>query len=274
MVSKRPSDHGNGFVKMFRKSLTSAVFNDPITWKIWCWCLMRANYEPVPLDFDGKQISVERGQFVTGSYSMYGELEIPKTTIWRHLHKLESWGNIVMKVGYRYTVITVCNYESYQIPNSDNGTIMERRWNEDGTKMGTDKEVKKQRSKEDIARPENLESVKAFFVDNRSNPTEAEKFYDHFSSNGWRVGGKTAMKDWRAAARNWIRNVPTFKGNATPARQNKPQSSLPIIRCSDCGTEHDPHQICPKCNPEVTGDKESALKAIEGLAQHFQMRTK
>ena len=34
---------------------------------------------------------------------------------------------------------------------------------------------------------------------------EAEKFFDHFSSNGWRVGGKAPMKDWKAAARNWCR---------------------------------------------------------------------
>ena len=29
---------------------------------------------------------------------------------------------------------------------------------------------------------------------------EADKFYNYFSSNGWLVGGKTPMKDWRAAA--------------------------------------------------------------------------
>lgn len=35
---------------------------------------------------------------------------------------------------------------------------------------------------------------------------ESNKFFDHFSSNGWRVGGKAIMKDWRAAVRNWLRN--------------------------------------------------------------------
>ena len=31
-------------------------------------------------------------------------------------------------------------------------------------------------------------------------------FYDYFTSNGWKVSGKAAMKDWRAACRNWARN--------------------------------------------------------------------
>ena len=35
---------------------------------------------------------------------------------------------------------------------------------------------------------------------------DAQGFLDHFNSNGWKVGGKAAMKDWKAAARNWMRN--------------------------------------------------------------------
>lgn len=35
---------------------------------------------------------------------------------------------------------------------------------------------------------------------------QGNAFYDHFSSNGWKVGGKTKMVDWKAAVRTWIRN--------------------------------------------------------------------
>lgn len=34
-------------------------------------------------------------------------------------------------------------------------------------------------------------------------PTESEKFFDHFESNGWRVSGRAPMKDWKAALRKW-----------------------------------------------------------------------
>lgn len=33
---------------------------------------------------------------------------------------------------------------------------------------------------------------------------DAQKFYDHYESNGWRVG-RNPMKDWHAALRNWWR---------------------------------------------------------------------
>jgi hypothetical protein len=40
---------------------------------------------------------------------------------------------------------------------------------------------------------------------------DAESFHDFYTSKGWKIG-KDAMKDWRAAARNWERrNNPTTK---------------------------------------------------------------
>jgi len=39
---------------------------------------------------------------------------------------------------------------------------------------------------------------------------ESGRFFDHFTSNGWRVGGRGPMKDWKAALRNWQRNAEKF----------------------------------------------------------------
>jgi hypothetical protein len=35
---------------------------------------------------------------------------------------------------------------------------------------------------------------------------EAKKFFDYYTSNGWKVG-RNGMKDWKAAASQWIRRV-------------------------------------------------------------------
>ena len=45
----------------------------------------------------------------------------------------------------------------------------------------------------------------------RKNYIDAQKFYDYYSSNGWRVG-KNAMKDWKAAVRTWEKNTTEVKG--------------------------------------------------------------
>lgn len=55
-----------------------------------------------------------------------------------------------------------------------------------------------------------IELVKCFFDEKKVAEIEAEKFFNYYSSNGWKVGGKTQMKDWKAAARNWILNLDKF----------------------------------------------------------------
>lgn len=59
-------------------------------------------------------------------------------------------------------------------------------------------------------RPSSLEEVKQYFLSEKFEAQEAQKFYNYFQSNGWKVGGRAPMKDWRAAARNWILNAESF----------------------------------------------------------------
>lgn len=59
--------------------------------------------------------------------------------------------------------------------------------------------------------PPELPNVIVFFKEKNTTQIDAEKFYNHFQSNGWLVGGKSKMKDWKAAARNWILNSEKFK---------------------------------------------------------------
>ena len=82
-----------------------------------------------------------------------------------------------------------------------------------------DKEIEKEREKGKKARsrfiPPTLEEVSAFIAENNYR-VNAEKFIDYYNANGWMVG-KTKMKDWKAAVRNWHRNereVPKQTGKA------------------------------------------------------------
>jgi uncharacterized protein YdaU (DUF1376 family) len=44
--------------------------------------------------------------------------------------------------------------------------------------------------------------------------TEAQKFFNYYESNGWKVG-KNPMKNWKAAANNWITNSNTYAKGTT-----------------------------------------------------------
>jgi predicted transcriptional regulator len=49
-----------------------------------------------------------------------------------------------------------------------------------------------------------LEEVQAYCLE-RGKGVDAQKWYDYYSANGWKVG-KNPMKDWKAAVRTWERS--------------------------------------------------------------------
>lgn len=71
--------------------------------------------------------------------------------------------------------------------------------------------------------PPSLEHLIIYFNEKEFSATEAEKFFNYFESNGWLVGGKSPMKDWKAGARNWMLNAKKFNQNrAKPVSQSQP----------------------------------------------------
>ena len=58
-----------------------------------------------------------------------------------------------------------------------------------------------------------LEEAQIYFLEKGFTEIEAQRFFNYFESNGWLVGGRTKMKDWKAAARNWMLNAKKFSKN-------------------------------------------------------------
>ena len=84
--------------------------------------------------------------------------------------------------------------------------------NTDVTKCNTeiekDIEIDKDIEKEDSKPPKRfnkptLEEVQAYCKE-RNKGVDAQKWFDYYTSNGWKVG-KNPMRDWKAAVRTWER---------------------------------------------------------------------
>ena len=70
-----------------------------------------------------------------------------------------------------------------------------------------------------------IEMILEYFAFKESSETEANKFFNYYSSIGWLVGGKTKMKDWKASARNWIMNQNKFQTKSSIPQPNHLQTS-------------------------------------------------
>lgn len=64
-----------------------------------------------------------------------------------------------------------------------------------------------------------LEEVIKYFMEQNFPEIEANKFHNYFSSNGWLVGGKTPMRNWKAAAKNWMINSEKYNNNSQKSIQ-------------------------------------------------------
>lgn len=72
--------------------------------------------------------------------------------------------------------------------------------------------------------PPTFAEVKLFFEEKDTPLSEAERFFDHYESNGWLVGGKSKMKNWEAAARNWLKNSKKFNSLSPSRAKSKPNN--------------------------------------------------
>lgn len=77
--------------------------------------------------------------------------------------------------------------------------------------------------------PPTQEEAQAYFVEQKSTREEANRFQDFYSSKGWRVGN-SPMRDWKAAARNWIRRDDTRgKPSAKPPTRNAADYDVTLL---------------------------------------------
>lgn len=71
-----------------------------------------------------------------------------------------------------------------------------------------------------------------YFQEQNFPELEAKKFFNYFSSNGWLVGGKTPMANWKAAAQNWMINSANFN-----AQHHHNTDTTPTIRPKNLNIE-------------------------------------
>lgn len=71
--------------------------------------------------------------------------------------------------------------------------------------------------------PPATHQVEEFFLSQHATIQEAQRFINHYTANGWLVGGKSPMIDWKASGKNWIANTTKFNSNAKQDKSPRAQ---------------------------------------------------
>lgn len=111
-----------GWIKLYRKTRQSFVWTDANQLKLWLLILMKASHEGNRFLFNGQQVDVSSGQFVTGRDALAFEFNegvkrdhrIVARTLWRWIKQFEKEQMLSIKSTPQYSVITVIEWSTYQ----------------------------------------------------------------------------------------------------------------------------------------------------------------
>lgn len=107
-----------GWISLHRKTIDSRVFKNEGLFKVWIWCLCRANYEKswvsVVVGKGQTEVELDRGQFIFGRKTAAASLNMIESTVWKRMKKLEKMENLNIKSNSHYSIVSVINYDSYQ----------------------------------------------------------------------------------------------------------------------------------------------------------------
>lgn len=102
-----------GYLKLYRKSLDSAVWDNPKLWRFWSWCLMKASYKERTVMVGMQAVPLKPGQFVFGRKKAAAETKLSEQSCRTCLNWLKNAEKLTIKATNKYTVITVVNWGTY-----------------------------------------------------------------------------------------------------------------------------------------------------------------
>jgi hypothetical protein len=215
------------WIKIYRRLTESDIWQmKPEYLKIWIYLLIRANRAPSVRMVKGVQVTINRGEVLTSLERIAMDCLVSVQTVrsclkWCFINRL-----CVAHKSHKVTHLTILKYDELQgngVPNvrqkssksnASQQYIENIRSKEEENKEYTSSVSMRSRA---FTRP-SFEEMAAYFQELGSTHDEAQKCYDHYTANGWKVG-KNAMKDWKATARNWNRNKNNFRNsNGTQKR--------------------------------------------------------
>lgn len=202
----------NGWIKIHRKTLDNpVVMKDAAHAAVWLYLLLSASHDEHRTVFNGKVITLQAGQLVTGRKKIADALSLDESKVRRILNSFENDRMIDQQMTNGGRLISLLNWECYQKsdqqtdqqvtnerPTSDQRVTTIQEYKE----LKNDKNVRKNIGRFTPPTPDEVRD----YCQERGNSVDAQRFVDYYASKGWMIG-KNKMKDWRAAVRTWERNT-------------------------------------------------------------------
>lgn len=211
-----------GWYKMHRGWMDDSIFaSEPFCKRAaWEYLIHEAAFEDHGQWFNGKLISVKRGQFVVSERKLATVWQWDRQRVRTFLKQLERDEKLTRSETHGLTQLTICNYSKYQLsepsvkPSNKPTTNPELTQSQPTTEERKEGKEGKEGKKVDTARASRLapdwklpSEWLAFATAEKGWSeadalAEANEFRDYWVAQS---GSKGVKADWQATWRNWVR---------------------------------------------------------------------
>lgn len=109
---------------------------------VWMYLLLNATHAEYPALFKGKKITLQPGQLITGRKSIASTLCVSESKVTRILSAFESEQQIEQLTSNKNRLISVVNWDKYQIFDQQNEQQMNNNWTTTEQQVNTNKKNK------------------------------------------------------------------------------------------------------------------------------------
>lgn len=141
----------NGWIKLHRKLMDNPIImKDSDHLAVWTYLLLNATHAEYPAIFKGQKIILKPGQLITGRKSIAEKLSINDSKVRRILDRFEKDQQIDRQRSNQNSLISLKNWELYQIFDQQNDQQMTNNRPTDGQPPTTNKNIKNVKNEKNV----------------------------------------------------------------------------------------------------------------------------
>jgi len=210
-LAKVYSKMHRGYIKVWRKIVDAGWLQNHKLCAFWLWCLIKASHKEFDAIVGCQTVKLMPGEFVFGLKVASKELKITIQSIRTLLDFLKTTQNLTIKSTNKFSVITITNWNTYQIQENEINTQSNKPLTNKQQTTNNIQECKEHKNVKKVFIIPTLSEIKSYCAE-RKNTVDAQFFLDKYIGNGWMVGN-AKMKDWKAVVRTWEKNNFSTGGN-------------------------------------------------------------
>lgn len=202
-----------GWITLHRKIMKWGWYTDANTMRVFLHLLLKANHQPG--EYLGEPI--ERGQLITGLISLEKELKLTQSKIRTSLAKLERSGEIKRKITNRFSVITICKYDSYQTKSQADNKQITNKSQTNHNQIATNNNVNNENNLNNEKKDDGQTSSLSLFIDSGITEEDVKRMIEedndikegsakHYYNRAvyWSAEKNEMKRNWLLAIKEWM----------------------------------------------------------------------